>query len=79
MEKELLEKCQILVDAGMGHLVKHIYVQAIIESLTADQLKNVAGGLSDYINDAIRSTIPVHKAVSYLIDMAEKGYLKHKV
>lgn len=54
MEKELWERSQMLVDAGMGHIVKHLYVAELEEILTKQQVEEF-GDISEFVDRAIAS------------------------
>ncbi len=54
MEKELWDNAQLLVGAGLGHLVKHLYIEELEQELTPEQLEKL-GDLPSLIGRMLES------------------------
>ncbi len=74
MKKELWEKCQALVDGGLGHIVKHLYAEELESNLTKDQLKKL-GDISALLDQVISSKSKMKEIIQTLIDMSKKGVI----
>lgn len=72
MENELWEKSQMLVDADMGHLVKHLYIKEIEANLNAEQL-NKLGDLSSFLDQAFRAKSNMKQLIEAITELSKQG------
>lgn len=72
MDTDLWDKCQMLVDAGMGHLVVHLYKKELEDNLSAQQLQRL-GDISSFLQKMMEKDIKMKNVISVLIDMSRKG------
>ncbi|GAB6123046.1 hypothetical protein JCM30204_41960 [Dysgonomonas termitidis] len=74
MENELWEKCQMLVDAGSGDLVIHLYEEELRTNLTDEQLQKL-GDVHSFLEKMMEKDIKMKNVISALIDMSRKGVI----
>lgn len=74
MDNELWNKCQMLVDAGMGHIVKHLYVAEIEANLTAEQLVKL-GDISSMLDRAFCAKNNMKQLIEAVIDLSKRGVI----
>ena len=74
MDNETWDKCQMLVDAGAGHLVIHLYEEELKNNLTAEQMQKL-GNVYPLLEKMLQNDVPMKKVISALIDMSRKGVI----
>jgi len=72
MDKELWKRCQMLVDAGMGHLVKHLYQAEIEALLTKEQLSDL-GDTSELLDKFMESKANMKDLIESLAHLYQHG------
>ena len=74
MDKELWDRCQMLVDAGMGHIVKHLYVEEIETNLTAEQLAKL-GDISSMLDRTMTAKQNMKQLIDAIIELSKRGVI----
>lgn len=72
MDQNLWDKCQILVDAGVGHLVKHLYIEELKKRLTSSQLEKL-GDLSPALDHFFVSKANMQHLIDTLVELSKCG------
>lgn len=72
MENEIWDRCQMLVDAGLGHLVVHLYEEELEKNLTAEQLQRL-GDIQPFLKEMMEKKTKMKDVISALVIMSREG------
>lgn len=64
----------MLVDVGMGHIVKHLYVEEIETNLTEEQLGKL-GDISSMLDRMMTAKQNMKQLIEAIIDLSKRGVI----